>query len=329
MKEFLNHIYIQTGLIIIAIMGLLGDYIEYNLIYAIAIVVAFIAIGLAWLNIRKERKFYIQENIPIPLVIRVDSNKSPEHIFDNLVQDIEKKYSLSDLEQNLKKYLNIVREELIFEYTGDIYNKSSLISFIQIISYQLNKLQQNAKGRIKFHLAYYQRPSVGFLIGQIFELDGLVIYQKNPDSDHFDEVATVKDRNYKTIVSTFTKFKVSEQILDTFDNTVLVTIKASSHDIALHASSLKPYKNIITLHANHSGTITLDEDWILYAREIFTVLNKLQKKYKNITIAHAMPESIAILVGMAISNYLPIQMTQYEKGEYVHFIKLNEVKCYF
>ena len=81
------------------------------------------------------------------------------------------------------------------------------------------------------------------------------------------------------------------------------------------------------MEANHDGTIGLDEDWILYAREIFSILDSNQSK--NITIVHAMPESISVIVGMAIANYWDIQMTQYSDGEYVNLIKLNEIKFYF
>ena len=264
----------------------------------------------------------------IPVVINVDSNKSSAHIFDNLIKEIEKKYSIKDLEEGLKKYLDILRDELVFDYNGDIYDKNRLISFMQIIRYQLNKIEQNTQSRVEFHLAYYQRPSVGFLVGYIFESDGLIIYQNNPDKDKFDEIAKVDKRNYKTTVDKFEKFKV-ETVEDDNSDSVLLSIKASSHDIDMNSESLSKYKNIVSMYANHDGTIKLEEDWILYVREIFTVLNRLQTQYKSITIAHAMPESLAVLVGMAVGNYWNIEMTQFDKGEYLEVIKLDEIKCYF
>lgn len=108
-----------------------------------------------------------------------------------------------------------------------------------------------------------------------------------------------------------------------------MAIKASSHDIAFNSDSLKSYNNIISMYANHDETIGIDEDWMLYAREIVTVLNELQPQYKNIIMVHNMPEALAIIVGMAIGNFWNIQMTQYDRCEYKNIIKLNEVKCYF
>jgi hypothetical protein len=328
MKELINHVYIATSLFIAVIIGFFADFMNEGVYYILGIVLVLTAFVFASFDNAKRRKLFKNESVPIPIVISVDSHKSTKHVFDNFIKEIEKKSKINNLEEGLKKYLNVVRDDLIFEYRGDLYDRERLISFMQIIRYGLNKIELNTQTKIEFHLAYYKRPAIGFLVGYIFENDGLVIYQNNPDGDIFDEVAKIDKRNYKTEVKEFTKFTLSEDKRSDGDS-VLVAIKAASHEIALNVVERQKYANVVQLRANHVGTIELDEDWILYAREIFTLLNRLQTEYKKITIIHSMPEALAVLVGMSIGNYWNIQMTQFDEGEYKELIELGEVKCYF
>ena len=203
-----------------------------------------------------------------------------------------------------------------------------MLSFLQIISYNLNKIQSSMKNKVIFHVAYYSRPSIAFAIGIIFENDEIIVYQNNPDKDIFDEIGHTKNRNYKTNVKNFEKFDIVRNEKDENDE-VLVVINASSHKVNINANSLKHYKNVVILNARHNGTIKLDEDWMRYVQEIFTVLNELQVKYRHITIAHAMPESIALLVGMAIGNYWNATITQYDNLDYKEVFNMREIKLYY
>lgn len=329
MNEFLENRYIKLISILVIPLGFFADGMSNSEYFLGVLAIILFFFILAFIDNKKMKDLYNKETIPIPIVINVDSNQSTSYVLDHLFKEIESNSNFKNLRENLKHYRDIVTEDLVFEYKGDLYDKERLISFIQIIKYQITKIKENTPNKVQFHLAYYQKPAVGFLIGYIFDSEDLVIYQKNPDIDSFDKVAKVEKRNYKSQVNKFEKFNIEVKKEDKSSDTVLLAIKASSHNIALNANSLASYSNIVSMAAKHSGTIALDEDWILYAREIFSVLNKLQTEYKNITVAHNMPESIAIILGMAIGNYWNIQMTQYDRGEYIDLIKLDEIKCYF
>lgn len=54
---------------------------------------------------------------------------------------------------------------------------------------------------------------------------------------------------------------------------------------------------------NSNGTIPYEIDWINHAKEIYSVMNELQISYKSIYLAHAMPEALSLVLGMAIENY--------------------------
>jgi hypothetical protein len=328
MHEMMENRYIKYLLVAVIPLGFLADALSTSLYYVALAVVVILFFALAYFDERKKKKLYKNEIIPIPIVINIDSTKSTEHVFESLVKSIEKQNpNFTNLEENLKKYLNIFKDDLLFEYSQSVYDEARLISFIQIIRYRLNKIEHSMKNKVEFHLAYYERPAIGFLVGAIFKTDGIVVYQNSDAKDVFEKVAKIDTRKYKEKVREFTKFKITKQ--KELSDTVLLAIKASSHDIAFNSQSLKEYTNIISMYANHNGTIEEGEDWILYAREIFTMLNQLQAEYKNIVLVHNMPEALALIVGMAIGNYWNIQMTQYDNGEYRKIIKLNEVKCFF
>ena len=329
-KDFSEHPYIQLVSIFALVISFLLDYLDKSEYFYYTGVFVIIVITYTLFDIWKERNQYIsQEYLPIPIVIKIDSNKSSKYVLNNLFVEIEKKYKITNLKDNLKKYRNIVDDELIFNYTGDIYNQKKVINFLQIIKYQITKIKENIPNKVQFHIAYYKRPALGFPIGYIFAEDDVVIYQQNPDNDIFNRVALLENRNYKTEVDTYTKFTMHNLKTDDTSEKILLGIKASSHQINFNASSLAKYSNMIYMEANHNGTIALDEDWVLYARELFSLLNKLQTQYKSITIVHNMPESIAVILGKAISNYWNVQITQFEKGEYLDIIELNEIEYYF
>ena len=316
--------------IVATIVAGIGDASNAGLFHITAIGIYSLGGFLAWDDTRKKEKFYKKSEIHLPVVINVDSPKSAKHIFNQLIKKIESELEINNYEDNLKKYLNIVREDLIYEYgigLEGIYNQNKLFTFLHIISYNLNQIQKKMDNKIVFHIAYYTRPSVAFALGEIFKDDGVVVYQNNPDKDVFDEVAKTQNRNYKTNVKNFEKFDVKK-----YENNktteVLLVINASSHKVNLNASSLKKYQNRVILDAKHNGTIGLNEDWMQYVKEIFTILNELQTKYSHIVIAHAMPESIALLVGMAINEYWNVTITQYDNLEYKKVYNMSDIKLY-
>lgn len=318
--------YLSLSILVLPfILDALSDKIYF---YGASAFAAFLLV-LAFVDVMKKKKLYETEVLTIPIVVGFEPNVSTKYTLKKLFDTLEEEGSLKDLKKNLKKYRDITEEELVFEYKGDLYNKDSLISFMQIIRYQITKIKQENPSCVQFHLLNYTRPSYGFWLGYVFANEDVVVYQQNPDKDSFEHIAHLKDRNYKNEIRSFEKFHVETLKEDTNSDTVLFGIKASSHHISFNNEELSKYTNVVYMVANHKGTIEPDENWVLYAREIFTQLMQLQNSYKNIVIAHNMPESLAFIVGMAAGNFWPVMITQYERGEYKEIMKLNDLKCYF
>jgi hypothetical protein len=297
--------------------------------YIIAFAIAVVTFVIAYYDVSKRRKLYKTEILPIPIVIAIDPNEKPKYVLNNLFRNLEAKSEFKDLKKNLKRYRNIIEDDLIFNYNGDLYDKERLISFIQLIKYQITKIKESTGNKVQFHLAYYSRPAYGFYFGYAFAQEDLVVYQQTPDKDAFEAVVNLQDRTYKNSVNEYKKFHIEKLKEDQNSDTVLFAIKASSHNIKFNSPSLQKYTNIVSMVANHDGTIQKNEDWVLYAREIFTQLQELQNKYKHVVLVHNMPESLAIIVGRATGNFWNTMITQYDRGEYKNIMQLDEIKCYF
>jgi len=328
-KDVTEHPIVQGMTVVILILSYVLDAYDKQEYFTWAAGVIAVFIVLVGFLVYRQRKLYKQEILPIPIVINIDSDESARYVLKKLFDQLEKNSKLKNLQMNLKRYRNIVEDDLIFTYSGDLYDKDRIISFMQIIKYQIKKIKENTPNKVEFHLAYYKRPAFGIFLGYVFSEEDVVVYQKNPDKDYFDKVAQTENRNYKTSVNRYQKFNKILLKEDETNENLLLGIEASSHKLNFNADGLNHFQNIILLEAKHRGTIGVDEDWIQYVREIFTVLNEEQTKYKHITIAHCMPESIAVLLGMAVGNYWSLEITQYDQGIYKTVMNTNSLKCYF
>ena len=327
--EILETGYIKSLTLVIFIIPFVLDALGKTEYYFIAFIVAAFIVLLSYLDVKKRQKLYETEVLPIPIVVSIEPNVKSRYILKNLFSDLEKKTNLKDLQKNLQRYRNITDDELIFNYNGDLYDKERIISFMQIVRYQIAKIKENTSNQVEFHLAYHSRPAFGFFLGYIFAQEDLVVYQQTPDKDRFDRVATLEKRDYKNEVDHYTKFRIEQEKEDPNSKEALLAIKASSHYIKFNSPSLQNYTHIVSMVANHNGTIADDEDWVLYAREIFTQLQTLQNSYEKVTIVHNLPESLAIIVGRATGNFWSTMITQYDRGEYKEIMQLDDLKCYF
>jgi len=303
--------------------------------YVIFVFTAFI-LFFGYLDERNKSKLYKDDTVPIPVVISIDDNTSTMILLELLLSEIEKSdEKFINHQQNLEKYFNITHNMLKFKYDGSMYDKDRIISFFQIIRYELNDIQNRLKGKAQFHVYYLKRPAFGVVLGSMFARDGIVVYQTNDSKNNIERIATIKSRQYKEKIDTYEHFEVIENINDKENRDLLLVIQISSHSVSLDNETFKYFKNTILLKRKGNGTIPTDEKnvdadiWIEHAQEVYNVINKVQGKYKSITIAHSMPEAFAIILGMGLENYWNITMTQYDSGGYKNIINLNQVKYYF
>ena len=340
MSDFLEKILVnKQGLIATAIAGfgsLIAEAWIGKIGYAFVFGLAAIVLFVGYLEEKKKAKLYKNGTVPVPIVINVGDNTDNTNYLALLVSEIEKNdEQFVDFQTNLAKYFNITEDMLMFKYDGDLYDNNRLISFLQIIRYELNDIQSRLQGNAHFHIFFLRRPAFGLAIGGMFSRDGIIVYQNNDSKNNIDRIATIDTRQYKESIDSYKHFKMEKSFNNKENQTLLIVIQVSSHMVDVNHRDFAHFENKLILTRIGNGTIPYDQEsvdsgiWIEHAQELYNIINKIRIEFKHFTIAHSMPESLAIILGMGLDNYWDISVTQYEDDHYPEVINLKKIKYYF
>lgn len=330
LENILESKYISIAGIIALLLSPLADAIDNNFIFwGIFIVLVLIIFYSIYDEYMKSKKIYT-DIIHIPMVIKVGEGISTSCVMDDLVEQIQEFTGLKNYKNDINKYLKVNIDSLIYEYKGNIYDFENLLNFIRIIKYEIKKLEKQVGNRIKFHIAYYQKPSIGFMVGTIFKTENIAIYQNNDFKNRFSKVFDITSRAYKEKTNNFEHYTITKNLSNKDSNEVLIVLNSSSHNVNINADALVGFKNYVIMDLNSNGTIPYEIDWINHAKEIYSVMNELQISYKSIYLAHAMPEALSLVLGMAIENYWNLTITQYnhETNDYDNVYIMNKIKYF-
>jgi len=337
LENFFSNKIVQFAGILSLFLGYIADAISNKEVYLAFAFVIIILLVIALFSEIKTYNIYHAKTIHIPVVIRVDDNTDTHYVLETLLLKIEQKYELPNYKDNLLKYRGINLEEFIFEYNGDLFDFKRLLSFAQIINYKINQTEKALKTNVLFHVAYYRRPSVAFMLGVIFRTEGVILYQNDDGGRTFQNVANVTSRAYKEQTQELQKYTLHEEFKDDECSELLFIINSASHNVDPKVKSLKEYKNRVTMTLNPQkvdnkiviGTIPPEDEWTEYSHEIYTKIHDYRLQYKKIVIAHAMPEALAFLLGMAMENYWNIEITQYHNNDNITLYNMQDIKFYF
>jgi len=323
LKNLPNNIYVQFAGALSIILGPALDAISTSNVYV------YIGLGFAILFLigvheeYKKNKKFEKELIHFPIVIKIDNGPNEKFAMKLLMWQIEQSEKLSNYQEDLLTYYHLDVDSYIFTYRGDIFDRDKLFTFMHIIRYKIEEIERRLEGRVKFHIAYYRRPAIGFMIGTLFRTEAIKLYQNNDTKNIFEMVCDVNTRKYKEATQ-LTKYTITKDFRKSEDE-VLIVINSASHNVNIQASSLKKFNNTVVLQLIEKGTIPYDASWDEYSSQIYTVINELQTQFKKITIAHSMPEALAILLGMAMENYWDVNITQYVNQDYKTMYNLKEI----
>ncbi|SNZ10638.1 hypothetical protein SAMN06265182_1910 [Persephonella hydrogeniphila] len=310
-----------------AIGGLIADFsgIPYAYLGALGFAGSLASIGI-WQEYKKH-KLYEKPFLPIPVVINISNPADSKNALNQLSNVIERE-GFKDHLKNLEKYFAIDKDNLIFEYKGDIFDKEKLKDFLKILKHEIEKLERKIPQGDQFYIAYIGPVSVSILVGAIFAQDAVKIFQYDKSINGYKNVADIKDRIIKENIDTLEKFDFIEVIKENNEKAVLA-IDISSHKINFNSSAIQSFGDIFYLKSKESkGTISYNDNWIRYIQEIFFTINKLQTNYKEIKLVYSIPISIGLGLGMAIQNYWKILLTNYQQGEYKDLIYTDEVQYF-
>lgn len=319
----------QLSMGVLAIGSIFSDALFGQYGFQVTLVLFLILLLWSLVDEYQEYTFYTNETIPIPVIVSVDDTIPLETIYASILLEIGKNPKYKKLDKALKKYFHVDPEMLMFKYSGSIYEYNRLLSFLNIIRYQLNEIEKRLNNKVQFHVAYLRRPAVAVAMGGMFRTDGIVVYQNNDHKDRFDKVATIDSRQYKEHVTEFKKFTLSRELPEPEDNNIVVFVQISSHKVSHNNSQFEHFKNRIFMQSKGNGTITMDEDWVRYAQEIYSLISQLDPVTKKITLVHSMPEAVGLILGMALENYWDITITQYTPKGYKNVVTLDQITYYF
>jgi hypothetical protein len=311
------------------LLGLIANQLSNGYIFVVCAILIGVIVGIFY----ESRKFVIYQKyaIPLPIIINISNPSSSENALSSIFGIIDEEVNYANHQNNLQKIIGIEKQDLIFNYSGDIFDSVQLQTFLQIVRYNLEKLKAKTPRNTIVYLAYIGPISVGILVGTLFGTDGVRVFQYNKSSDSYYPVVEISDRRLKEDIIEFEKFERTLLPATKTQNKVCVVVDAASHKISLEDSAIKNYGDIIYLKSKTSGTIQADEDWLQYSREIFKVLNIAQQQgYEEIKLVYSMPIALGILVGMATQQYWRILLTQYDQQtqSYRDLFALNDFSYY-
>jgi hypothetical protein len=330
LMRFLENKYVSLTGIIGLLLGFLSDALDNDIAKWIIFAIIVILFIFAIVNEYRLNSKFNKEVIHIPVVIKIGSKVEASYVMNNLIEEIEKIENTSSYKRDILRFLKIDLDSFIYEFKGDIYDFDNLMDFSRYINHEIKKLQVQIGNKIEFHVAYYQKPSIGFLLGTIFKTENISVYQNNDYKNTFFKVFDINSRKYKENKLNNEFYTIDRSYMTDESDEILVVLNSSSHNVNVNSDKLKKYSNYVKLTLNSNGTIPYGIDWIEHSQEIYTLLNELQIKYKHIVLAHAMPESLSLVLGMAIENYWNLTITQYnpKTSDYDEIYTMNQIKYF-
>lgn len=329
--RFLENKYVSLAGILGLLLGSLSDALDNDITKWVIFAIIVILFIFAIVNEYRLNSKFNKEVIHIPVVIKISSKVEASYVMNNLIEEIEKIKNTSSYKRDILRFLKIDLDLFMYEFKGDIYDFDNLMDFSRYINHEIKKLQTQIGNKIEFHVAYYQKPAIGFLLGTIFKTENISVYQNNDYQNRFCKVFDIGSRKYKEKITVNKHYMIDKSMVNNEnDDEILVVINSASHNVNLNSQNLKKYKNIIIVTLNSNGTIPYEIDWVEHSQEIYTLLNELQTKYKHIVLAHAMPEALSLVLGMAIENYWNLTITQYnpKTSDYDEMYTMNQIKYF-
>ena len=330
LMRFLGNKYVSLAGIIGLLLGFLSDALDNDITKWIIFAIIVILFIFAIVNEYRLNSKFNKEVIHIPVVIKIGSKVEASYVMNNLIEEIEKIENTNSYKRDILRFLKIDLDSFIYEFKGDIYDFDNLMDFSRYINHEIKKLQVQIGNKIEFHVAYYQKPAIGFLLGTIFKTENISVYQNNDYKNTFFKVFDINSRKYKENKPNNELYTIDRSYMTDESNEILVVLNSSSHNVNINSDKLKKYSNFVKLTLNSNGTIPYEIDWVEHSQEIYTLLNELQIKYKHIVLAHAMPESLSLVLGMAIENYWNLTITQYnpKTSDYDELYTMNQIKYF-
>ena len=228
-----------------------------------------------------------------------------------------------------------VRYDLLIHHRGRRLEKEDeWTDFIEDSQHNIRQFIDVVPGEKVYHTFLYGPASLALGLGAVFGCKHkIVIYQLHdglyrPAIDLRENLRRIKqpliEQKYKYITVSHPQ---------RFTQDIVLVLDMASHPARGYVEEYinqQGWNMEVVGVVNTYGGDLVEDDWTPVVQEIYSVFNQLQAKkdITNIHLFHSMPVALAFGLGIALGNFVPVTVYNWEASEktYQPVLKLNEVE---
>jgi hypothetical protein len=234
--------------------------------------------------------------------------------------------------RKVEKIFDVRRDLLLPHKERKLEKADDWTDYIVDSQHNIRQFVDSVPGEKVYHVFLYGPASLALGLGAVFgSKHKMVIYQRL-DGQYIPVIDQRKNlRRIKQPLVEHKYITVSEP--QRFTPDIALVLDMSSHpargDVKRYINQQGLEMEVVEVVNTYGGNLT-EDDWTPVVQEIYSVFNQLQAKTEITTIHlfHSMPVALAFGVGMALGNFVPVTVYNWEASEkpYQPVLKLNELK---
>jgi hypothetical protein len=231
-----------------------------------------------------------------------------------------------------------VRYEHLIPYQQDHLRPeaSQWRNLIENAERNIHRFSDVIPGEKIYHIFIYGPASLALGLGAAFGSKRKVVVYQYLNGDYKPVINLMQDVRRIKQVTDNTEYKyIRVSYPRFFTPDLAVVLDMASHSARGDAEAYLQQNNqqmeLVHVANTYGGNLT-EDDWVKVVQEIYSVFHYLQSKKEvaRLHVFHSMPVALAFGVGMALGNFVPVTIYNWEasEGKYYPVLKLNEVESF-
>jgi len=298
----------------------------------------FFALGIA-LYIRKHyrltQQLTSQKHLPIVVTVGKPLDQAQEALV-SAQQAITKLTGFRAFKQ-LEETFNVRYQHLMPHESRRLQpNPEQWRDFIEDAQRSIHRFSDALPGEKLYHVFIFGPASLALGLGVAFGTKHpAVVYQKvndqyQPVVNLMEDVRRIKkiikEEEYKYIQISYPRSLAADTavVLDMASHTAV-------SDVSRYLKEKGTDMEIVHVSSTYAGDLA-EDDWSRPVEELYSLFHELQSKggAARYHLFHTMPVTMAFTLGMALGNFLPITVYNWETPEATYYpvLKLNEIESF-
>jgi len=269
------------------------------------------------------------KHIPIAFVIG-KSRKEGRNAYEDLKSAISNLTGFSEFEK-LGKLFNIDFDDLLIHWEEQFEKPEDWKKYLERARNNIVRYKAEVPGRKIYHVCLYGPVATGFGIGAMFGSNHrVVVYHHDKDKDEYAPVIDLRSdvRRIKQAAKEFRHILKVEYPQRYTENIALILDSPGNKAYGCAVGYVKEkFKEVEIVHVEIEE-LNPQNSWIRAVQEVFYVFNQLQQRteVKTIHLFFTIPLALAIGIGMALGNFVPVIVYHHEGCTYSEVLNLREIK---